>query len=383
MSFLRRLLVAFCAVVFFFASINLAWSHVFVRSLANRDVVKSWLDDGKFYDNIVDVVIENLSTVESDKAGEIPVTDPVLQAKVKEVITPQFLQTSTESILDGVYNWLEGKTDKPDFAIDLSGIRTSLATALGDYAVARGANLPVCSEVPADYDAISAECIPPGVVAADLKAQVENTLLNESTFIDKPTLTADTITSNDGQSNLFVESEKIQKFYNQSKNLPLILGILTALSAIGVLFLSSSRRSGFLRLGILSTVTAVVLGLGFMALAQAPKVFQPDIVNDQGAQNKAAQELITNMFEIFARDNKKLIAIYAVSFALVATACYVAYVTLGRRDGEEGKGGESKEPKPPIDDSPKQEAKKAETEKPKDKDEKPIKPAKPPTKIQL
>jgi hypothetical protein len=381
MNILRRFLVAVSTVVFFFSSLGLAWSHVFAQSLGDRETVKSWLSDGKFYDNIVDVVLESLATVDSQDAGEIPVTDPNLQVKVREVFTPDFLRSSSENVLDGVFNWLEGSADQPDFRLDLTDVRLKMASALGDYAVERGASLPVCSEVPADFDALSAECLPPGVAVADLKSQVENNLLNESTFIDEPIVTADTLKGEDGQSNVFQNTKEVRSVYRAGKNLPIVFAVLTVLSGIGLVLLSSSRRSGFLRLGIVSTVSAVVLGLGFMGLSQGPRAFKPDIVNEQGAQNLAAQELITGLFQTFAENNKKLIGLYAVGFALVAGASYMAYVTMGHRNQDET-GDEPKDPKPPIDDSPKTDSAINET-----KNEKLVEkkndPEKPARKIQL
>ena len=54
-----------------------------------------------------------------------------LVAAVETGLGENFIQTSVESVIDGVYDWLEEDAAEPQFSIDLTGRQATVATALG------------------------------------------------------------------------------------------------------------------------------------------------------------------------------------------------------------------------------------------------------------
>lgn len=323
-------------------------------TLRNRDKVKESLNTSSVYDNVVDVAIEGLANAESQDVGEIPINDPALQEKVRNVLTPDFLKSSTESVIDGVYNWLEGSVAQPDFEIDLSGVRTQLATELGNYAAERAADLPTCTEVPTQYDALTAECVPPATTTAQIKDTVEQEFLASDGFFNDPVFTADDLKDPETQQSIFTNTDEARRLYQTGGYMPYILGAIVLVTAAAILFLSSSRRAGALRLGIISTLVAVVLGLTYAMLSRGPEVLRSAVVGDSGTPtNPAGEELALNVFETFASNSGKLIGLYALLFTLVAIACYVAYASIGKSGNNKQADPSAEEPKPPVDDSPK------------------------------
>jgi hypothetical protein len=381
MNILRRLVVGLLAIVFFFASVGLAWSHIISRGTTAVGI-KDWLNESNFYSNVTESILEGIGNAKTEEAGKIPVSDPAFKAKVNEVFDAQFLKTNTEMAVDSIFAWLNGDTQQPDFRIDLTEKRTQLASALGDFAVTKAQSLPACTEVPAEFDALSADCLPPGVALEQIKAQVENKLLNESTFITDTVITADTFSSKDQQKDIFSEVEPVREGYRMLKSMALVLGVITFLSALGIVMFSSTRRRGFLRLGIVSMFTTITLGLGYLALSQGPRLLNDKVVSSSGQVNQATKNLLTDMFENFAATNQKLLGLYAAGFLLLAIACFVAYASLNRKNNLEQKD-DNKDPKPPIDDSPKTESTDKSAESEQKPEPKPADKPRPPRKIQL
>lgn len=348
-------------------------------TLRNRDKVKESLNTSSVYNNIVNVAIEGLANAESQDVGEIPINDPALQEKVRNVLTPDFLKSSTESVIDGVYNWLEGDVAQPDFEIDLSGVRTQLAAELGNYAAERAASLPTCTTVPAQYDALTAECVPPATTTAQIKDTVEQEFLNSDGFFNDAVLTAEDIKDPETQQSIFTDTNEARRLYQTGGYMPYILGAIVLVTAAAILFLSSSRRAGALRLGIISTLVALVLSLTYATLSRGPELLRSAVLGDsETSTNPAGEELVVNVFETFASNSGKLIGLYALLFTLVAVACFVAYASMGK-SGREDDQAVSTEPKPPIDDSAPTEAASAPTEEPRPEPKK----TRIPPKIQL
>ncbi len=381
MNVLRRFVVAICASVFFFAAIGLAWSHVANNSLRDRQKVKESLNQGSIYDGVADVIAASLSDSANsgDTAGEVPLDDPLLQEKMRAILTPDFLRDSTEQIIDGVYNWLEGKADQPDFRIDLSEFRTQLAAELGNYAAERAASLPTCTSIPTQYDALTADCVPPTITTTQIKEAVEQEFLNTDGFFNDPVITAEDFTDPNTQQPIFSNIENFRKMYQAGYYLPYVLALITIISGAVILSLSSSRRSGALRLGIISTIVTTILGLSYVALYRGPELLRNSVVGEPGTTaNPAGEELALNVFETFASNSGKLIGLYALLFTVVAIACFVAYASMGKSDKKDDDAG-STEPKPPIDDSAPSETAPVATQEPRPEPKKP----RTPRKIQL
>src|SRR3990167_5922570 len=125
---LRKFLSLFLAWGFSF-SLLLMVSTTAISSTFTTSNFKEWLSKHKVYNSLVDRALsENKKETLSSKSGEVSFGDKEMRNAIKKTFTPKLLQDITEDFIDGVDPWLKGKTDNPTFKIDLSDVKSSLAT---------------------------------------------------------------------------------------------------------------------------------------------------------------------------------------------------------------------------------------------------------------
>src|SRR5690606_6585385 len=179
--------------------------------------------------------------------------------------------------LDGTYNWLEGNSDKPEFMIDLADAKQRLADGLGNYAASRAASLPACTAAQSaqlsqeGFDALNAPCLPPGVNPQTAAADLRNQIITSEDFLGQTSFSGDDIkVSSNGrevpidQANEF---KKLQSAYQAGMLAPILFGLTAALAAIGIVFLSSSKKSGLGRIGLISLTAGLLLAISWGVLA--------------------------------------------------------------------------------------------------------------------
>src|SRR5262245_21264433 len=121
---MRKFLVFVASSVLLFLLFMTVVSSVLVLTFTPAHI-KQWLKNG----NVYSVIIDNLtkqgrtSVAETSADGSTQDNSTDLKAAIKKTVTPQFLQTSTEQLIDGVTPWLQGKTAQPAFAIDVRTVK--------------------------------------------------------------------------------------------------------------------------------------------------------------------------------------------------------------------------------------------------------------------
>src|SRR5476649_1346393 len=109
-------------------------------------------------------------------------TNPIVKSAADATFTPQFVQKNTEQVLDGTYDWLDGKTPVPDFQIDLTSTKIAFANNVAAAVQKQLAGLPVCTAaqtqaLAANFDALSATCLPKGITAESAASTVQSNIL--------------------------------------------------------------------------------------------------------------------------------------------------------------------------------------------------------------
>ena len=375
MNILRKLAIGLLAMILFLASLGMAWTDVAKRTFRDREVVKAWLEEANFYNTITPAVLESINIPEGDNGSQVPFEDPKLLAQVNKVLDADFIRTNTGNVLDGMYDWLEGKTSQPDFAIELGDIRKELAGALGDYATERAAKLPVCKAGSGGGEPLTLTCLPRGISAASIGRQAERELLKNKEFLSESTLSAEDITNNDGQNplnNLENSSgDQARALYKLGGYGTILLGLVVLLSGLGIVFLSSSRAMGMRRAGITLLGSAVLLGLSYFFLDFAPKRLKTYIETSAEGAGSTAQSLMSRMVDVISADVRGIIGAYAIVFALLGIGLLVGSIVLKKHMAKDIKQTDV-DPTPPVDDSAKKETEQA------DKSEKQSKPDKKP-----
>jgi protein-S-isoprenylcysteine O-methyltransferase Ste14 len=259
MHFVRRSFLVLVGVVLPFLLFATALDFGVLRVAGSPEPVKKILADSGIYSSLVSSALDQAQKSTSN-SGEVSLTDPAIKKAAQESFSPQVVQSSTEKVINGVYDWLDGKTSEPDFSVDLTSTKTTFAEKVGQAAKTRAAGLPVCTSAPASTDPLSATCLPPGVTPTQIGEQAKNSVLSGQGFLEHPNITAGSIkNSNSGQSVFDTSLKDAPKRYRLAKKTPFILSGLTILAVLAVIFLHSSRRQGLRRAGIIVAAAGVFM----------------------------------------------------------------------------------------------------------------------------
>lgn len=372
MNILRKIAVALSAFILLAALVGLAWTHIIASTTLNRDVVKSWVKDSGFYNKATDLIIESTEK-EAGEAGEnaeIPINDPEIQAIARESFSPEFLESSLEEVLDGVYSWLEGDTEKPEYSIDISGPKEKLIAGLSNYAESRASTLPSCTaaDMPTtdEVNALTATCLPPGVTPQMAGSELRQQLENSDEFFKDTQFTGEDLSFGpDGQeedaSISPEETEKAQSAFRFASSAPLIFGGIALITALAVVFLSANRLSGIKRAGGVFVSAGVTVGIGYLIFKTINRMID-DRVQDMAGDSSVAQEIGGNFAQAVYQDASNLLLWYTIGYIVFGVAVLLAAHFYKRGEGK-GKSDENTpaDPEPPTDDSPKNEAEPAST----------------------
>jgi hypothetical protein len=264
MHFVRKFLLVLITPVFLVLLYATAIDVGFVRIGTHPATVKHILADSGVYQKIVPGLLNQAKQI-SGGGADVNLSNPLIKSAAQATFTPQFVQKNTETVLDGTYDWLDGKTPVPDFQIDLTGAKTTFANNVSQLAQQRLAGLPVCTIAQAqalseNFDALSTTCLPQGVTAASAASTLQSSILGGKGFLDNPVITADSIKS--GKDNKPIFSGKLKSAptqYQRAKKTPFVLGALVVLVGLAVIFLGASRAAGLRHVGTSLIIVGVFL----------------------------------------------------------------------------------------------------------------------------
>jgi hypothetical protein len=234
-----------------------------IRTAGSSAPIKKVLADSGIYSSVVSSALDQAKNSAGDSGGGISLSSPGVKTAAENAITPAYLRQNTEKVLDSVYAWLNGKTATPDFSIDVSSIKATFAAEAGKAAQAQAASLPKCTSAQPtnnSFDPFSATCLPAGMTPAQAAATVKNDIASGQGFLKEPAITADSVKSAGTNQSVFNDQLKnAPQAYQKIKKTPIILGILSLVTILGMIFLSTSRRRGLRRAGTILLIVGVVV----------------------------------------------------------------------------------------------------------------------------
>ncbi len=282
MNFARKLAVFFMSTLFVALLFALPAMVSINRTIGNPDTIKKWLSDSKLYNHAVDRLVEKADeTIKNQTNGQGQSNDlshPEIQAAAVKAFSPEFLQRSTETAIDGIYGWLKGNTDKPEFQIDLSGVKQQFADELNASAKARYASLPLCPKgqpLPSDFDPFEVSCRIQGFNANAEIDRLTSDIANGKKVIGDSSFSGDDLKLVDGQGQqpAYQRLSFLPTLYRLNQLGVLILAVTAFLVALGLIFIYPDRRQGLkkvaaklITVGALILVSIVLVGVAFGVL---------------------------------------------------------------------------------------------------------------------
>lgn len=269
------------AVVLFASLLGLATAVNFERTLGEPAQVKQLLRDSGVYDKAVSAALDKsqADALREGNDSSIQLDHTIVQQAAKRSFTPQLLEENTDQFIDANYDWLAGRTQAPEFALDLSDAKKTFARLAGEYTAARLMTLPACtdqelSQLQLPVDPMSVRCLPatidPDREGARLTAEIGN-----SNFLTEPVITPETLgrDKNSSSKPYYQQLSDAPKIYQLSQKLPIILAVLALLMALLIILVSPVRRKGWRRVAVVLLVSGLLLiGLvlaGGAAVSQA------------------------------------------------------------------------------------------------------------------
>lgn len=230
--------------------------------------VEAYLAQSKLYDHFIVYTTDQAkkSSGDTDTSGSVSLSDAAVQTAAQQAFPPKLIQQSINTFIDSNYAWLEGKTATPAFKIDLSSQKQTFAEKVGQYVTTYTAGLPVCAndQVAAQQtgDPLAATCRPSQVTPEAAGAQVTERLSTSGDFLSNPVITASSVNpkGNTQSKPYYVKLSHFPKVYRAETKAPYILGILSLLWAVCIIFLLE-RRKGFRRVGIVLAIAGTALVL--------------------------------------------------------------------------------------------------------------------------
>lgn len=231
------------------------------------------IDNSMAYGNIVEIAIDQINSETGEQSDAVeeafPLTDEEIREIADQIFPPEWLKESTEEIVLGVYDWLEGETERPIFYISLEERKPQFESAIRENINKRLDSYDTCSP-DIDYSAdgfspLDEECIPPGI---DFDAEIDKLVeqvLNDDQFWESALIDSSEINISDG----FRDAPTI--FQSLDEALFILIIIILALPLLIVL-VTPNWRSGFSIVSLLLFVTGtlhLLVGLGTSAISNA------------------------------------------------------------------------------------------------------------------
>ncbi len=167
------------AIVLFVASLSVIF--LFGEKQALKDV----LIESGVYTSFVDSVIADNIKSSSGQLNSIPLDDPEIQKIAKQAFSPTVLKKEVETVIDELYNWLDGTHDALTFEVELNPQKEVFIEQVSTYAANRLTSLPNCGDIAlGNVTVFALECRPENIPLEFFKQQVHDDLEATQFFKD-------------------------------------------------------------------------------------------------------------------------------------------------------------------------------------------------------
>jgi hypothetical protein len=272
MSWWRKSFIHFLSLILFFSLLGCAYATSANVAFRQPDKVKTWLKQSNLYGHFVaNTITQGQKSAGDQQTGTVSLSDSAVQQAAQTAFTAESIQSNVEKFLDANYAWLQGKTDKPSFAIDLTQAKQSFADQVAQYTQTRLAALPVCTpaqlaqiQASGDLDPLSISCRPSYLTPQASADQVKSQIENSNDFLSNPVVTPDNFSQASGQNKqpYYKQLSFAPTLYKIGGYLPLAAAVIAVLSAASIIFLSARKRIGFRKVGVTLLLAGILLLAG-------------------------------------------------------------------------------------------------------------------------
>lgn len=317
-----------------------AFATSVILVFGNSAVVKQSLKDSGIYSAFVDNIIESAQqeATRGGDSGDLDLSQPGIKDAVQKSFSPSVLQSSAEQFIDGTYRWLDGTVATPDFKIDLTGVKASLATNLGDFGATRFTSLPACTvqqiqQIGTDIDPLTIPCRPPGITTDRVRQEVTRQINSGDGFIKDTVITADTLAKDNPDGNPFEKAKQVPQIFAWAQKAGWIAGILAVIVGMALIFLRRDRREGVRTVGMSLLGTGIFVGLGTLLVTfifnQANK--PGGRLDSLSTDNQAFQSALISVIQSITNAFNRYLLLFAIGYALLGAILLLALRFIKKR----------------------------------------------------
>jgi len=361
MSWWRKSFIHFLSLILFFSLLGCAYATSANIAFRQPDKVKMWLKQSNLYGHFVaNTITQGQKSAGDQQTGTVSLSDSAVQQAAQTAFTAENIQNNVEKFLDANYAWLQGKTNKPSFAIDLTQAKQSFADQVAQYTQTRLAALPVCTpaqlaqiQASGDLDPLSISCRPSYLTPQASATQVKSQIENSNDFLSNPVVTADNFSQASGQNKqpYYKQVSFAPTLYKIGGYLPFAAGVIAVLSAVSIIFLSARKRIGLRKVGVTLLLAGILLLAGKFIADFVMERAKMKIVN--ATTTGQLQAALTDFFHRAESQLVKVDSYFGLAFLLAGLAILIyIYVTRNKAPGSptipETPTNPTPEPEPPT-----------------------------------
>ena len=275
MTPIRKFFYSVACVAAFLALMQVPFAFALSSVFSNPANIDTALKEGGVYDNFVPLVLEDISKKSTDEETKKLVSDQGFKDAITSSVESEDIQAAGQSVITGLYAWLEGKTNQPEFKIDLSQPAARATDKLAAYAEERAAGLPTCTiaqlqTVDFEKDLLSIPCLPPGVSASQVGQQFADQAKQDIELLRNPVIDSKELVKEADTAQL--ESSQAPELYQNLHNSKWMTAVLAAILVTLLIFARRNRLAGLRLVGILLLVCTGLIGLMLLLSAGSGQV---------------------------------------------------------------------------------------------------------------
>jgi hypothetical protein len=292
----------------------------------NPTYIKVSLDKSAAYKNIVPAML-NLAQLSASSTYDAKIdakTLKELEAPISRAITPTFLQTTTEAVVDGTFVWLKGSASAPTFKINVATVKSALQTNLNNYLQKRVTDLPICAKGTnyGTFDPLKATCRPPIAVDQSDISQAASDVIDSIPLFQNAEISTDSL----GIAKNFTPDKPIHfapTIYGVLTKLSYVFGALVLTSGLFLVLLTKEKYKAWKTIGhTLLFAGFFLVVVGALSLFFANK-FQAGFLGNASAQQlDFANTIFTPISKIITTSLADYSLYFGVGYAIIGAGCY-------------------------------------------------------------
>lgn len=259
MSKFKKLLLFVLSFVLRFSLIFGLTILAVVLLLGSPKGLKQSLDETNAQQRFSDALVKSAVDSNTNELNSLPFDRPEVVAALQKAVSTKTITNISDSIIESSYDWLNGQQASIKFKVDLRQNKQVFANDVASYATHRLNQLPQCFS-PTNADVFRVDCYPYGLNLVDLKDQVKELILNNDIIVKDDVITQDILPKKQGLT-IDQQYPNAPAYFKLIKLAPYLLLGLSVLSALTIIFIARTKRSGLKMVGSMVLSSAIFLAI--------------------------------------------------------------------------------------------------------------------------